>query len=900
MCSLHFRSSDYQKESKDKDDWRRNKRPQTGLLQKTLEKWAVPSVFPNLPSYLSRRLPEPRASTSSAESRREKDAERQAEKERQELERDKITSFDELKKRTKDIDLPDNVHVVPRADSVLFISFKDSTDSDPMKIQYYLEIASTLDYSMAIGSCKVSQRRLCHINSGDKVKTFSAVSGILSFLQETEETKGRTFLQTIADTLQEQAEKEDHTIRRKLLFLAEQLFLASCQKKGRKYSSDLLTAAVMWKTTSTALYTQLLREECLTLPSISLLTKLSKSVTTDTGISPASTGYLSARFNKLSERERYVVLMLDEIYCAERAEYASGRFFGSSGEMCKTVLCFMVKSIGGSYSDVVALFPVRNLDAKRIHQEFEGVMKELTSIGYQVIAVSVDNAAPNRKFYVEELCLGNLKTKVTHPEKQDQEIYLLFDAVHNFKNVYNNFQTRKEFIYPALVDTGEKKASFLHLEQLYNLELGKPIKMAYKLSDKVLHPTNIEKTNVLLADSLFHESTIAALRYYTEEFPDWRYTADFLQVVRNWWNILNVKSVFLGTRKRNKFMNPVSKEDKSNLATLELFGKWLKRWRENARLTGGKRCLTEETFLATIQTSFATVEAASLLLEKEEFSYVLLGHLQSDPIEKRFGWYRQLAGANYFVSLRPILEAEKLIRLKSLVKYSGLTMTEVKDTFEQVSQEKKEEVIKESFRLTEIIQHDVTDVSGIPEEDANIVFYVAGCFARSLCKEQKCQECVVLLKKGDDTPTLASEKSLTPEMQEESQKFLEQVNRGGLCYPSDLVFVTCLHVWKYYHDIQRQKEAFEYFFSTRESQQVFLESFLITCKEKEELSALMNQKCANDHQFGKHFKRLVLKMFNTFSKNMCSEKNSAIHLGKKRTNCAQGSDAKKIKKLQSQ
>ena len=442
--------------------------------------------------------------------------------------------------------------------------------------------------------------------------------------------------------------------------------------------------------------------------------------------------------------------------------------------------------------------------------------------------------------------------------------------------------------------------SFLHIEQLYNLELGKPVKMAYKLSDKVLHPTNIEKTNVLLADSLFHESTIAALRFYTEEFPDWRYTADFLQVVRNWWNILNVKSAFIGTRKRNKFMKPVSKEDKNNLATLELFGKWLKQWRETARLSGGKTCLTEETFLATIQTTFATVEVASSLLEKEEYSYVLLGHLQSDPIEKRFGWYRQLAGANYFVSLRQILEAEKSIRLKSLVKYSGLTVAEVKDTFEQVGQERKDQVLKDSFKLSEIIQHDATDINGISEEDANIVFYVAGCFARSLCKEQKCQSCVVLLKKGEEIPALAPEEFLTAAMQEQSQKFLEQVNRGGLCYPSDLVFVTCLHVWKYYHDIQNQKEAFEYLFSTRESQQVFLESFLIACKDKEELCNLINQKCGSNHDFGKHFRRLVVKMFNTFAKNLCSEKNSSIHLSKKRAYCSQGSDAKKIKKLQSQ
>jgi len=103
--------------------------------------------------------------------------------------------------------------------------------------------------------------------------------------------------------------------------------------------------------------------------------------------------------------------------------------------------------------------------------------------------------------------------------------------VHNFKNAYNNFHNRRDFVVPAFrgeqketVDGNEPvvekflKPSFLHLEELFDLELGKPLKLAYRLSDKVLHPTNIEKTNVGLADSIFHD-------YYSGSFAlckNWR------------------------------------------------------------------------------------------------------------------------------------------------------------------------------------------------------------------------------------------------------------------------------------------------------------------------------------------------------------------------------------------
>ena len=35
------------------------------------------------------------------------------------------------------------------------------------------------------------------------------------------------------------------------------------------------------------------------------------------------------------------------------------------------------------------------------------------------------------------------------------------------------------------------------------------------------------------------------------------------------------------------------------------------------------------------------------LLEEKGSNYVLLSFITSDPIERRFGWYRQLGGANY-------------------------------------------------------------------------------------------------------------------------------------------------------------------------------------------------------------------------------------------------------------
>ena len=53
----------------------------------------------------------------------------------------------------------------------------------------------------------------------------------------------------------------------------------------------------------------------------------------------------------------------------------------------------------------------------------------------------------------------------------------------------------------------------------------------------------LEKTNVKLEDSLFHSSTVYALIYYSSHGnPVFNYTADFLPIVRNWFNMMNVKT----------------------------------------------------------------------------------------------------------------------------------------------------------------------------------------------------------------------------------------------------------------------------------------------------------------------------------------------------------------------
>ena len=96
--------------------------------------------------------------------------------------------------------------------------------------------------------------------------------------------------------------------------------------------------------------------------------------------------------------------------------------------------------------------------------------------------------------------------------------------------------------------------------------------------------------------------------------------------------------------------------------------------------------LSRPTFNAALQTSGAFPPLIDYLLDECNIEYVLSGHIQSDFLESRFGWYRQLCGANYYNSVLQFMQAEKTIRMRSLVKM-GFSLTGIKNIFESTADE---------------------------------------------------------------------------------------------------------------------------------------------------------------------------------------------------------------------
>ena len=200
----------------------------------------------------------------------------------------------------------------------------------------------------------------------------------------------------------------DESRHRLCNFILEQLNLITQNKRQRRYSADLLLISYIINATSSKAYERLREEQVLILPSAKTLKKFTMNLDRKIGLDDAE--YLKMRFSKLNAFDRNVLLIIDEVYLLKRVEASGGQVFGVTDgcDVAATALCFMVKSLSSGYKEMIVMYPIKNLRAETQKNFFDKVITLLHEIGFNVVAISVDNAPANRKFFKDFLCGGTL------------------------------------------------------------------------------------------------------------------------------------------------------------------------------------------------------------------------------------------------------------------------------------------------------------------------------------------------------------------------------------------------------------------------------------------------------------------------------------------------------------
>nr|CAI5864649.1 unnamed protein product [Callosobruchus analis] len=168
--------------------------------------------------------------------------------------------------------------------------------------------------------------------------------------------------------------------------------------------------------------------------------------------------------------------MLDEVYVKSDISYKSGKIegFASSGSEVSpatTIQAFMVSYIFSNYKDIVGLFPVCTLKHNLLHELTLNILKVLSNLGFHVVAIISDNNAVNRKMF-EMLCGGKICNYFFNPfSKNYQKVFFLFDTVHIFKSIRNNWFNQKDncqtLFFPDIPDDMQVSQNFPKPNELF-------------------------------------------------------------------------------------------------------------------------------------------------------------------------------------------------------------------------------------------------------------------------------------------------------------------------------------------------------------------------------------------------------------------------------------------------
>ena len=316
----------------------------------------------------------------------------------------------------------------------------------------------------------------------------------------------------------------------------------------------------------------------------------------------------------------------------------------------------------------------------------------------------------------------------------------------------------------------------------------------------------------------------------------------------------------LAERKRDPMYSTMKNAEESVSGTYLLEARQIfDEWRQT-----GIAGLTYETFAACIQTMGAVPELAEYLLDYHGFEYLLSGKLMSDPIEGRFGWYRQLNGGNFFMSVKQVLEAEKKIRCLSLLQeqilFTAAGISKQDDAPVDDQDDQAEE--NEHSWLIDLLA--TASIDDIPDSDAAVCYYVSGYIARSISRRRRCCCCKDLLIGGSDIQTAL-------DIPEKHKELFEMANRGGLSEPTELSFAITAIAMQCYTTVASDVSALNKLFQCTNQRQAFVNAMRKMAQSKPAISKLLNVKCSRGHAA---FNAIVCSIFNCCAKNELKRLNS--------------------------
>ena len=470
------------------------------------------------------------------------------------------------------------------------------------------------------------------------------------------------------------------------------------EKTRTRWSVEDIRAAVTLRALSSSCYSYLRNRRSFPLPGLSTLRRWTQSISCKPGLLYDIIELLKQRAVVLDEREKVLVLSVDEMSISKTIEYDKNAdiLYGPFNNMC----IFMIRSLFQSWKQPIYV----DFDICITKALLSNIIREVESAGFRVEALVSDMGAQNQKLW-RELDLNYENPNVIHPCDESRVLTVFADVPHLIKLLRNHcIQQGLEVADPLSGEAFKVDKQLFY--QLIDKDSGE-LKVCPKITASSLEMKGASLQRVRPAVQLFSAHVANAfehLNVMNDSVLEGR-IKHFISVVDKWFDILN-------SRVRHDSLKPwksgyglVSDQDTVLTHMIE--------YTKSMRI--GKRKMLLPFQKGIIMSTIAVQKLFLRLRSNVGAEYLLTHRLNQDCLENFFSRVRSTGRSNTNPS--PI-QALNRIRLL-IVGYQdsevvGANSTEISDT------DKNEDAVLSAKILKPLTSYASTQMDNITTNNACI------------------------------------------------------------------------------------------------------------------------------------------------------------------------------------
>ena len=538
-------------------------------------------------------------------------------------------------------------------------------------------------------------------------------------------------------------------------FMRNQLSMILTPKNNLRFSKSALIFAAELLCISPAAYRMIRSGGAMCLPREQLIRELMSLTFNDDN--------LNVLLKSLSPEQRFLNLLFDEVKLKSALRYSAGHIMGHATNdahcLATSALTIEVVCHHGGPRFILRVLPVAKLTSVQLKGYIVESLEAVARCGGRPVSLICDNCPVNQKVYSD---LGGPGAVIV--PSLGYQVYLVFDFVHIFKNIRNNWITEKSQELLFMHDNSQYTARWKDICDLYNSDSSSSVRFT-KLTHTAVYPKTLQRQSVALVSKVFNYETCAALRSLRNQLRFEEGTLIFVEMITEWFKMMNVKDNFAAIRCRDDSRLSWSRDCVSFqklMKVCDMVG--------SCRWDGiGTRCkkITKFTADAFVVTTKNNIAAAQMLLHNHNFSYVLPSVFSQDPIEKFFGQARQRFGGNYYIDIGDVIAAAKVQQLHQLIKHDIVPHTSKQSACDLCKTSPAHEDME---HLSDIMLEDTQQLLSSDDVMKHKIVYIAGFITHKFLKH-------VCDDTGDDLLV--------------SSEYLDELNRGGLMVPT---LSTCFFV----------------------------------------------------------------------------------------------------------